>query len=218
MNFRDFLKSNLNEEKFVISNTEVFKLPTLIKGEQGLNASRNSLRRMHLDKQMLKKAKEVLKCIKTFCLKYIKGNERMIVFRHKRKNTNALTHLGLTYDKNDIQFIARYIVKYIRAEYFAVDYEEPNSNGKWFYEFIVKDFRQNSDFLKHFQDRLTNLNNIPGDDLYIKFSFRYSFDLNMLPNPYHNERQIKYVKRSSDSYIYVPCNQFVILDDVSFHF
>ena len=218
MNFRDFLKSNLNEEKFVISNTEVFKLPTLIKGEQGLNASRNSLRRMHLDKQMLKKAKEVLKCIKTFCLKYIKGNERMLVFRHKRKNTNALTHLGLTYNKNDIQFIARYIVKYIRAEYFAVDYEEPNSNGKWFYEFIVKDFRQNSDFLKHFQDRLTSLNNIPGDDLYIKFSFIYCFDLNMLPNPYHNERQIKYVKRSNDSYIYVPCNQFVILDDVSFHF
>ena len=69
MNFRDFLKSKLNEEKFVISNTEVFKLSTLIKGEQGLNASRNSLRRMHLDKQMLKKAKEVLKCIKTFCLK-----------------------------------------------------------------------------------------------------------------------------------------------------
>ena len=85
-------------------------------------------------------------------------------------------------------------------------------------EFIVKDFRQNSDFLKHFQDRLTSLNNIPGDDLYIKFSFRYCFDLNMLPNPYHNERQIKYVKRSNDSYIYVPCNQFVILDDVSFHF
>ena len=39
MKFRDFLK--LNEERFVIGNKEVFKLPTLIKGEHDHSVSKN---------------------------------------------------------------------------------------------------------------------------------------------------------------------------------
>lgn len=216
MNFRDFLKSKLNEEKIAISNTEVFKLPTLIKGEQGLNASRNSLRRMHLDKQMLKKVKEVLKCIKTFCLKYIKGDERALVLRIRDQNTDTLTALSLTYNNDDIRKIAKYIIKGVNAETFLADYEEPNSNGKWFYEFMIKDFKHDKIFLKCFPN--INLSTITERNLYIKFSFRYVFDLKRFANPRCKEKRIHYVKRSSDDYIYVPCNRSVILDDVSFHF
>lgn len=217
MKFRDFLK--LNEERFVIGNKEVFKLPTLIKGEHDHSVSKNSIRRMNLDTNMLKKASEVLEYIKCACLDYLAGNDRMLLIRKRDKNNITFRFLGMNINsERDMHHAVEYILKYLQPSDFLIDYEEPNSHGKWFYEFKIKDFRNDANFMEHFED--ITLNAIPRNDVdfYLKFSFRYCLNLHQNPNPRDYEEDIPYLKRSKDGYIYLARNFTVALDNVSFHF